>query len=128
MKLLLDSHVLLWAAKGDNRLTVPARKLLEDPSNDLFFSAASLWEITIKRSLGSAHFPLDPRALHRALLGNGYRELAVSSEHALAIEALPNIHRDPFDRILRAQATVEGLTLLTADKILSQYPGPVQLV
>lgn len=126
MKLLLDTQLLLWAAGDPNRLSPVARALIEAPDNALFFSAASLWEIAIKRGLGRADFQVDPRVLRRALLDNGYSELPVSSEHAVAIESLPNIHKDPFDRILVAQATVEGITVLTADSLVAQYPGPVR--
>ena len=115
MKLLLDTHLLLWAAGDPGRLSPVARALIEDAGNELFFSAASLWEISIKHGLGRADFQADPRVLRRALLDNGYSELPIISEHAVAIEGLPPIHKDPFDRMLVAQATVEGITLLTAD-------------
>lgn len=126
MKLLLDTHLLLWAAGDPGRLSTVARALIEEPDNELFFSAASLWEISIKRGLGRPDFQVDPRVLRRGLLDNGYSELPVISEHAVAIEGLPPIHKDPFDRMLVAQATVEGITLLTADALVSQYPGPVR--
>lgn len=128
MKLLLDTHLLLWAAGQPARLSTNARALIEAPDNELFFSAASLWEIVIKRSLGRDDFKVDARLLRRGLLDNGYSELPIASEHVVAIEGLPPIHKDPFDRVLLAQAQVEGITLLTADPILSQYPGPVRLV
>jgi PIN domain nuclease of toxin-antitoxin system len=101
---------------------------MADPENELFFSAASLWEIAIKRGLGGADFQVDARVLRRGLIDNGYRELPILSEHAVAIDALPPIHKDPFDRMLIAQAMVEGITLLTDDATVAQYPGPVQLV
>lgn len=128
MKLLLDTHLLLWAAGSPNRLSDNARILLEDPDNELFFSAASLWEIGIKCGLGRSDFQVDARVLRRGLLDNGYLELAISSEHAVAIACLPLIHKDPFDRILVAQALIEGIVLLTADALVAQYPGPVRLV
>ena len=128
MKLLLDTHLLLCAAGDPGRLSPVARALIEDAGNELFFSAASLWEISIKHGLGRADFQADPRVLRRALLDNGYSELPIISEHAVAIEGLPPIHKDPFDRMLVAQATVEGITLLTADALLAQYPGPVRRV
>lgn len=128
MKLLLDTHLLLWAAGSPERLPVAARSLLEDPKNELLFSAASLWEITIKRGLGRSDFQVDARVLRRGLLDNGYQELPISSEHAVSVDSLPLIHKDPFDRILVAQATVEGITLLTADAVVGQYPGPVRQV
>ena len=128
MKLLLDTHLLLWAAGEPGRLPAPARALIEDPANELIFSAASLWEIAIKSGLGRDDFQVDARLLRRGLLDNGYSELPVSSAHAVAIEGLPPIHKDPFDRLLVAQAMVEGFTLLTADPLVAQYPAPVKKV
>lgn len=128
MKFLLDTHLLLWAAGAPEQLPAAARQLLEDPQNELLFSAASLWEIAIKRGLGRSDFQVDARVLRRGLLDNGYQELPISSEHAVSIDSLPPIHKDPFDRILVAQATVEGIILLTADALVAQYPGPVRLV
>lgn len=128
MKLLLDTHLLLWSAGEPGRLTLAARRLIEDPANEPWFSAVSLWEIAIKRGLGRADFKADPRILRRGLLDNGYGELPMNSEHAVAIEGLAPLHKDPFDRILIAQATVEGILLLTADSQVSQYPGPIRLV
>lgn len=126
MKLLLDTHLLLWAAGSPERLPPVALPLLEDPANELFFSAASLWEIAIKRGLGRSDFQVDARVLRRGLLDNGYQELAITAEHAVSIDSLPPIHKDPFDRILVAQATVEGITLLTVDAQVAKYPGPVR--
>ncbi len=128
MKLLLDTHLLLWAAEDSDRLSKAARTLIADPGNVLLFSAASLWEITIKRGLGRADFEVEPRLLRRALLDNGYDELAITSEHAVSVESLPPLHKDPFDRLLIAQATVEGITLLTANQRVGDYPGPIQKV
>lgn len=128
MKLLLDTHLLLWAAGSPERLSMTARSLLEDPHNELLFSSASLWEIVIKHSLGRADFQVNARVFRRGLLDNGYQELAITSEHAVSLESLPLIHKDPFDRILISQATVEGIMLLTTDVVIAQYPGPVQQV
>lgn len=128
MKVLLDTHLLLWAAGQPDRLSADARALIESAENELFFSSASLWEIVIKRGLGRADFKVDARLLRRGLLDNGYSELPIASEHVVAIEGLPPIHKDPFDRVLLAQAQVEGITLLTADPTLAQYPGPVRLI
>jgi PIN domain nuclease of toxin-antitoxin system len=126
MKLLLDTHVLLWAASDPKRLSTKARKVLNDPQNQLLFSAASLWEIAIKRGLNRPDFQADPRLLRRGMLDNGYGELPIMSDHVVAIDGLPPIHKDPFDRLLVAQATVEGFTLLTLDPILAGYPGPIR--
>lgn len=128
MKLLVDTHLLLWAAGKSGRVPEGARALLSNSNNTPIFSAASLWEIAIKRSLGREDFQVDPRLLRRGLLDNGYEELPVLSEHAVAIDFLPPLHKDPFDRILVAQAMVEGITLLTADALLARYPGPLHLV
>jgi len=128
MKLLLDTHLLLWAAGEPDRLSVRARSLMEDQNNDLVFSAASLWEVTIKAGLGRADFQIDPHLLRRGLIENGYEELPITGQHALAVGQLPDVHRDPFDRILVAQATVEGLLLLTHDPLVQAYPGPIEAV
>jgi PIN domain nuclease of toxin-antitoxin system len=128
MKLLLDTHLLLWTAGQPDRLSPEARKFIDDPGNELLFSAASLWEVIIKRGLGRDDFKVDARVLRRGLLDNGYSELPVVSDHVVAIDSLPSIHKDPFDRILVAQATVEGITLLTTDSMVGKYPGPIQMV
>lgn len=128
MNLLLDTHLLLWAASEPQRLSAKARALLLDPSNQLVFSSASLWEITSKNGLERSDFNVDPRRLWRMLLVNGYREISVTSEHTVAVNDLPPLHRDPFDRILVAQARVEGLTLLTADKMVAKYGEGVKKV
>lgn len=127
MKLLLDTHLLLWAAEDSERLSSKARTLMADDGNALIFSAASLWEIAIKSSLGRPDFLVDARLLRRGLIDNGYEELPIRSEHAVAITTLPPIHKDPFDRLLIAQASVEGITLLTDDAALAGYPGPIMM-
>ena len=124
--MLLDTHLLLWAAGDPGRLSAAATTLINDPGNELLFSAASLWEVAIKRGIGRSDFQVDVRLLRRGLLDNGYSELAITSSHVVAIESLPPIHKDPFDRILMAQATVEGIRLLTGDPLLAGYPGPVR--
>ena len=126
MKLLLDTHLLLWAAGEPKRLPKSIRTLLEDMDNELLFSVASLWEVAIKSGLGRKDFRVEARLLRRGLLDNGYSELPIVSEHVVAIESLPAIHKDPFDRILVAQAVVEGITLLTNDPVVAQYPGPIR--
>lgn len=123
MTLLLDTHVLLWAAAGDDRLSRDAVELLNDPSSRLLFSTASIWEVVIKSQLGRSDFIADPVKLRAALLRNGYDELPILAAHALAVRGLPPIHRDPFDRLLIAQAQVEAATLLTADEMVARYPG-----
>jgi PIN domain nuclease of toxin-antitoxin system len=128
MKLLLDTHLLIWAAGFPERMSAEARDLIADTGNDLFFSAASLWEIAIKSGLGREDFAVDARLLRRGLLDNGYRELPIASEHAVAIDGLPAIHKDPFDRLLVAQSMVEGIILLTADEIVARYPGPIRRI
>jgi PIN domain nuclease of toxin-antitoxin system len=126
MKLLLDTHLLLWAAGSPDRLSADALALMANTENELFFSAASLWEITIKSRLGRDDFKADARLLYRGLLDNGYNELPIASKHAVAIDLLPPIHKDPFDRMLVAQAAVEGVTLLTSDEIVTRYPGSIR--
>lgn len=128
MKLLLDTHLLLWAAENSPRLSLTARALINDPVNDLFFSAASLWEITIKRGLGRDDFKVEPRVLRRGLVDNGYTELPITGTHTLTLDLLPPLHRDPFDRILVAQALAEGFTLLTVDSWVAQYSGSIRAV
>lgn len=128
MNLLLDTHLLLWAASAPERLSAKARGLLLAADNQLMFSSASLWEISIKRSLGRTDFNVDPRRLWRMLQVNGYRELPITGEHTIAVNDLPYLHKDPFDRILVAQARVEGLLLLTADKAVAKYGDGVRKV
>lgn len=128
MKLLVDTHLLLWAAGAPERLSPAARALIEDGGNKLLFSPASLWEIAIKRALERTDFNVDPRLLRRGLVDNGYEELAITGEHAVAVADLPSLHKDPFDRILVAQAVVEGVPLLSADRQLVGYPGEIRIV
>ncbi len=127
MKLLIDTHVLIWAAAGMELVPKAAKALMADPAAALYFSVASLWEIAIKRSLGRADFQIDARILRRGLIDNGYHEIAILSAHVVAIDTLPPIHKDPFDRLLIVQAQVEGITLLTNDALLTRYPGSIQL-
>ncbi len=125
MNLLLDTHVLLWGLAAPERLAPAARQRMEDTRSVLHFSVASIWEIALKqnqRAIG------DARQIRKELLRQGYRELPITSDHVLLTPTLPQIHKDPIDRILLAQAKFEGFTLLTADAVLAQYPGPVERV
>ena len=126
MRLLLDTHILLWAALSWRRLPSQARVLLEQEDNILVFSVASLWEVAIKRGLGREDFSVDPRLLRRGLVDNGYEELAILGQHTVAVDGLPPLHKDPFDRLLIAQSLIEGITLLTVDPLVARYPAPVQ--
>lgn len=128
MKLLLDTHILLWAAGHPEKLSASAREMLVDTRNSLFFSAASLWEIVIKRSLDRDDFKVDPIRLRKMLVINDYSELPVTSGHVLRVEALPFLHQDPFDRILIAQARSEGMLLLTVDSAVIEYGEAVKAV
>jgi PIN domain nuclease of toxin-antitoxin system len=128
VKFLLDTQLLLWAAVLPERVPPSACELLAEPHHVFLFSAASVWEVAIKASLGRDDFNVDSRVLRRGLLDNGYEELPISGAHAAAVADLPLLHRDPFDRLLVAQAQVEGITLLTADALVARYPGPVRLV
>ncbi len=128
MKLLLDTHLLLWAAAEPARLSAKARALLSDEANELWFSAVSVWEVAVKCALGRPDFTVDTRQWRQALLDNGYLEMQIRGIHAMALDGLPALHQDPFDRMLLAQAKVENMTLLTADKRVAQYPGPVRKV
>jgi PIN domain nuclease of toxin-antitoxin system len=130
VRLLLDTHILLWASgwstgpPGVDPMPAEAARLIDDTDNELVFSVASLWEMAIKSAKGLAGFSVDVSALRRSLLDNAYRELTVAGEHAIAVARLPTHHKDPFDRLLIAQAQVEGFTLLTADETMARY-GPV---
>jgi PIN domain nuclease of toxin-antitoxin system len=128
MRLLLDTHVLLWAAGLPEKLPASAKEMIENPGNRPLFSAASLWEITIKRGMGRSDFRVEPEILRRGLVESGYEELPITGDHALAVRHLPPIHKDPFDRILVAQTEVEGGLLLTADDVVAKYPAPVRKI
>lgn len=128
MRLLLDTHLLLWAAASSKRLPREARTLLEDTANEAWYSAASIWEIAIKSSLGRKDFRIDLAALQTALPDMGLTELPVTAAHAVGVTRLPLIHRDPFDRLLIAQSIAEPLTLLTNDALLARYSDGVRVV
>lgn len=127
MRLLLDTHLLVWAMGSPERLSPELTTMLENPAHTLVFSVASVWELVIKRALGRADVKVEPAVLRRALLDGGWQELAIEAHHALAVAHLPPLHRDPFDRLLLAQASTDGLLLITANPQLAAYPGPVRL-
>lgn len=128
MRLLLDTHLLLWAVASSRRLPRTARIQIEDPENDVYFSSASLWEIAIKSSLRRVDFRVDPDEIRIALLATGFIELPVTSAHAVGVARLPAIHKDPFDRLLISQSMLEPLTLLTNDQVLARYWDGVNIV
>ena len=126
MRLLLDTHLLLWASFEPMRLTPQVKNLLSDLTNELLFSVASIWEIAIKTSLGRQNFDFDSALLRRGLLDRGYIELPITGLHAVTVATLPPLHKDPFDRILVAQSIAESILLLTSDAAVARYPGPIQ--
>lgn len=128
MRLLCDTHLLIWLAENDRRLTAEARGLLDQTGTERAFSVASLWEIAIKFSLERPDFPIAPQVMRQGLIASGFVELAIDAQHAFAVVDLPRLHRDPFDRLLIAQARVEGLTLLTADAAVAAYGGEIRLI
>jgi PIN domain nuclease of toxin-antitoxin system len=128
VRLLIDTHLLLRAAGEPQKLSPAARRLLDDAANELWFSAASLWELAAKLALGRADLRVDTRRLRRELLAHGWQELAVTSEHAATSADLPPAHKDPYDRMLLAQATAEGLTLVTIDPVMARQSSRVRQV
>ena len=128
MRLLVDTHLLLWAVASSRRLPRGARALIEDPANEVYYSATSIWEIAIKSALRRKDFRVDVPALLAALARMGFVELPVTGAHAARVVQLANIHRDPFDRLLVAQSVVEPLTLLTNDALLARYGDGVRVV
>ena len=128
MRLLLDTHILLWTIAESRRLSAHARALIGDAGSEITFSVINLWEVAIKTGRGRGDFHIDVGSLRRQLFDNRFAELAVTGAHAVAVATLPPLHKDPFDRMLVAQATVEGVTLLTADPMVAKYPGPIRLV
>ena len=128
MNFLLDTHILIWAAISPHKISSQLASLLSDPSNYLYFSSASIWEISIKESLGKRDFNVNSKKLHGGLIENGYKELKVSALHAMEVIKLPFIHRDPFDRILVVAAIWENMPLLTNDSTLSPYHSLVRVM
>jgi PIN domain nuclease of toxin-antitoxin system len=125
---LVDTHLLLWAASEPERLSAAARAILTDEKSQLWFSVASIWEVVIKASLGRTDFDVDAHLLRRGLLESDFAELSITGPHVMAVADLPPLHRDPFDRILLAQARTEGLILVTGDAALARYPGDIEVV
>lgn len=121
MRLLLDTHVLLWALVTPERLPADARDALEDSANKVYFSAANIWEIAIKRALERPDFTVEPDAARDAALSLGFEELPVTGLHAAQVRHLPPLHRDPFDRLLIGQARCEPLLLVTDDAVVAEY-------
>ena len=128
MTFLLDTQLVIWIPIDAPHIGKTGRAILTDPANTFLFSAASVWEIAIKRAHKGGDFAYDPRAIRKQLLANGYDELPVQGSHAIMVESLLPIHKDPFDRILIAQAMVEGITLLTRDAVVARYPGPIRKI
>ena len=128
MHLLLGTHLLIWTASMPERLSSAAFKLMEQPQHQLHFSALSLWEITIIRYLGRPDFIVDSSLLYRGLIENSYTELVIKSSYSLALDQIPPIYKDHFDRMLAARVVFEGMLLLTSDSVVAQYPGPIRLV
>ncbi len=119
MRLLVDTHVLLWWLADDRKLATGAREIIANPDNDVLVSSASVWEISIKRTLGRLEIELDD--LEDAIARNGFRSLPIGFTHALTAGRLPNVHRDPFDRMLVAQASVEELRVVSHDRVFDRY-------
>ena len=128
MKILLDTQILLWAAARSNLLSEQVRQLLTDDDNEIYFSPASLWEVAIKNARNRPDFQVDAKALRTQLLERDYHEIAITGLHTTAVNDLPMLHKDPFDRLLLAQAKIEGISLITSDATLAKYPAPVIIV
>jgi PIN domain nuclease of toxin-antitoxin system len=128
VRILLDTHLFLWALDDSPKLSHSARELMEAPGSECFVSAVSFWEIAIKAALRRADFRLDAAALVDAADASGLKHLPFVAAHAVQVAKLPLHHPDPFDRALIAQAVVEPLTLLTHDATLTRYGGVVRVV
>lgn len=128
MRYLLDTHFLLWAAFEPKELSVRERELILDDNNEIIFSTISIWEIAIKSSKYRDRAYPTAAALRTGLLLNGYTELPLFGRHALDLQYLPLLHKDPFDRMLIAQARSDGLILITRDRIMLEYGSPVKSV
>ena len=127
-RFLVDTQLLLWNVYGSRKLPARVARLFRDGRHQFFYSAASLWEIAIKAARGRDDFAVDVAEIRNALEENGFRELAIAGEHAVALSKLPPIHGDPFDRMLVAQAITEPMALITSDVRLAAYPGTIEVV
>ena len=125
MNLLLDTHVALWAIVDSPKLSPKARELIASPRTNVWISAASIWEIAIKHSLGRGDMPISGQDALRYFSESGYRWLAIEVDHAVAVESLPTHHHDPFDRILVAQALIEPMRLMTHDATVARYSDTI---
>ena len=125
---LIDTHLLIWALLRSRQLSRRAAALIEDPSHRLLFSPVSIAEIAIKHAQGRADFPVEPRRSWQTLIANDFHELGLTSAHAALLGSLPPVHKDPFDRLMIAQALAEGVPFVTADAVLAGYPGQVMVV
>ena len=121
MNYLLDTHILLWTLVDPDKVPGPMRRILENRANRVWFSAVSIWEIAIKHSLGRDDFPVEPATIWKAARETGLEELPVTAEHAVGVDTLPGLHRDPFDRLLVAQARADGMKLLSMDPDVNAY-------
>ncbi|MGL4322703.1 MAG: type II toxin-antitoxin system VapC family toxin [Beijerinckiaceae bacterium] len=130
MKILLDTHIALWSVINPNRLDTDIRRLIATDADTVFVSAASIWEIAIKRALPkrAGRPALSAQEASRAFSDAGYASLDITPAHAITVESLPPIHADPFDRMLIAQALSEPLRLVTADKMVARYSDTVILL
>jgi PIN domain nuclease of toxin-antitoxin system len=128
MRLLVDTHVFLWAVAEPQKLPKASRAKLEAGGNDVLFSAASIWELAIKLQIRRLVLPVEIEELTEAAERMGFAELPISAAHAAGVRRLPPYHRDPFDRLLVAQAIHEPARLLTADRILGQYSNLVEII
>jgi PIN domain nuclease of toxin-antitoxin system len=127
-RFLVDTQLLLWNVYGSRKVPARLARLFGDGRHQFFYSAASLWEIAVKAARGQEDFVAEVGEIRDALEENGFHELPVGSQHAVALAALPPIHADPFDRMLIAQAIVEPMALITTDERLAAYPGTIEVV
>jgi len=127
-RFLVDTQLLLWNVYGSRKLPAKVARLFRDGRHEFFYSAASIWEIAIKSARGREDFVVDAAAIRDTLDANGFHELPIAAQHAVAVSSLPAIHGDPFDRMLVAQSIVEPMALITSDARLADYPGTIEVV